>query len=160
MRGRARRVAVNLPGRLQGDPAIYRRLAPRIKPVAGSEAKPEIGIVLADPGRFRAAFDFKHPKAAAEHPAGFGPQTTGNPYLFCVKCQIPEMRFVMILAHLERLGIIIENRNPPGQSTSPLGGLFQQPAVDQAFGDLHGVEGSALAQVVGDDPEVDTVLDG
>src|SRR6478735_11085611 len=39
----------------------------------------------------------------------------------------------------------------------PLG--LQQAAIGHGFGDLHGVEGRALAQVVGDAPEGQAVLD-
>lgn len=60
------------------------------------------------------AFNFKHPKAAAECSAGLRPQAAGNPYFFDVKCQILKMRFVMILTHFESMGIVIENRNPTG----------------------------------------------
>lgn len=114
MRGSARRIAAKLPGRLQGNFAINRRLAPGIKLVAGSETKPEIWIVLTEPDCFRAAFDFEHPKAAAERSSRFGPQTTCNPYLIGMKRQILKMRFVMILAHFECLGIVIEERDPAG----------------------------------------------
>ena len=41
-----------------------------------------------------------------------------------------------------------------------LGSLLQQSAIDQAFGDLYGVQGRTFAQVVGDNPKIDTILDG
>ena len=49
---------------------------------------------------------------------------------------------------------------PQGEGLESLRGFLEQSPIDQAFGDLHGVQGSALAQVVGDDPEIDAVLDG
>ena len=41
-----------------------------------------------------------------------------------------------------------------------LGSLLQQSAIDQAFGDLYGVQGRTFAQVVGDNPKIDAILDG
>lgn len=49
------------------------------------------------------------------------------------------MRFVMILAHFECLGIIIEERDPAGHRACLLRGFLEQAAVDQAFCDLHGI---------------------
>src|ERR1700712_2322825 len=37
---------------------------------------------------------------------------------------------------------------------------LDEAAIDQQFGDLNGVQGCTLAQVVGDDPDVEAVLDG
>src|SRR4051794_27409202 len=45
------------------------------------------------------------------------------------------------------------------QRSSGLALRLKQSAVDQRLGDLHGVEGCALAQVVGDAPEGEAVLD-
>src|SRR5579885_1714786 len=48
---------------------------------------------------------------------------------------------------------------PWRQDSRPSGRAPQKFAVDDAFGNLHGVERGALAQIVGNDPHAKTVLD-
>src|ERR1700728_2428905 len=46
------------------------------------------------------------------------------------------------------------------RDSGPLPLRCDQLALDQAFGDLDGVERGALAQIVGDDPHRQSILDG
>jgi hypothetical protein len=83
-----------------------------------------------------------------------------TPFFLCFKITMPH---AMPLA---RNGCAFHSALGPGWKAQNshfvcrLGDFFQQAAIDDAFNNLHGVEGGTFAEVVGHNPEVQTIFNG
>jgi hypothetical protein len=98
----------------------------------------------------------KGPSSALSGTFSHGPRATGEGDNLKQFCLLPFEEWEKVAEGRMRAPPAVASIN----NSLSLRGLLQQPAIDQAFGDLHGVQGSALAQVIGDNPEIDAVLDG